>query len=1455
MRRVIALVVLALTARGVTADWWSDFSNNLFTDLTPLIALFGEQPTKQFLSESLTLLDYFIFAMAPLGILTAVVSAIRVRGGPSVRAFIGRAQEGTGVSEAELCSSTSRDICELYVDGGIARVFGTTQMRLLELVHDPKAGGDDFIDTDERDATAGLYPTSEYFNGQQNEWEEDLRFCDTLLDRLRSIRWRRRNDSAQVTSPSQSQASGDTDTEADLDPPAKKTTFAPAPNLTLSVWMRRPHKALIWLAAIAGGILQTGVVVVAGVLTYHLRLETEDISSTGYGFPTMAAGTVLLCVGNFLCAFIVGESTRETTFVRKRKDRSKSDGRDSPPARMVWLQPGGQVVGDQTFDCFGYNDSHNPNPQYITSWKDASKSEGSGLVLLAIVLSTTGFAAQFVGLRGLHPLVSIAQLGAMLLMSAIRSSLRTQRLSKSFNLLDRCSEVLKGHELDWLTMHLELDSARPEKKSFIRDICGPDETGTAKRKPAFWIAGRAVEHPGTFLAERGFYAPRSTSKICVFGARAEANASSREFIFKGHRDYTPSGTTAPRDDMSSVPTAPRDDMSSAPTALRDDMSSAPTAPRDDMSSATTGPRDYMPTPVASISKILAYRTRLARLTSPSGFLKPRLELSAGFRNWGPEQVSCRNQAEILVSAIEKTANLIFEAETPFWNESWKWVTSLSWAVSCQSSAGNEPSDDTFWLSLSRQTAEDPWRLDVSVVEAVLGLWVMSLEVDPISGSYEDDQATNSISHKQRKISNEIIVAWSSSQEGRQPPLDPLFSNMHKWWLGERFRLTVPYARTLLFESQQNRTSFYSNSYSLWSQAYNPPTTDSSVPERPSTRLELHTATSKDGMEERQMYRFFGWNAFQTQPSGEVQVEVVPTSATLPDLCARELYASFIGTVLPMVDLGQGLVDIISYDSGFRVGHKLLEKTSEVFQNSGLGSEFEAALFTTPAMLRNRRAFPDQYQFLNLLQLKFRQLTEKEDWRQAADLYQEALGWFDDRGEGTLWLALSRVHHIAKAFFYAARRKGSSRSGVSSLQYFARQLKHSEDLDSIGLESGSFEEAMEKKKFGEALILLNGSDLERQRYKVPPLIRAVRHSLGEGEPALNEAENATILVEALLEAGSDPNAVDEHGRPALFLSIDREAVWAVESLLRHGAKPIDPKGQSVTALHDAAQRGNAKLLEVLLANKNMVEAMEGLSDPDKDSFFCYVHQSPELARDAMLKTIVECPRTRKLLCRWALRRLGKNEAVKVLQLGPLTASPFSFLDADILEAVVLRKAHESHPWSSEDLKEVLQVLGQHGFARGTSNAYSRVFLSAIIAEPQSTMELLLELNPNLLSCSGSLPKHGFLKSPLHAAIVAHDADKVKALLSRGASTALEKNLGTLLHLAVEATSEDLSEASPNARIDTLIEIIQLLAEKGVRRDATYGANGPTAWGIAREVRGVEGWDRVVEALDPKQDSPS
>lgn len=79
----------------------------------------------QFISQSMGWADNIILAMAPLGIITAIVSAIRV-GGPSwLKALAGRARENLAVAEADLMSSTSKEVCELWNGQEVVRCMGS----------------------------------------------------------------------------------------------------------------------------------------------------------------------------------------------------------------------------------------------------------------------------------------------------------------------------------------------------------------------------------------------------------------------------------------------------------------------------------------------------------------------------------------------------------------------------------------------------------------------------------------------------------------------------------------------------------------------------------------------------------------------------------------------------------------------------------------------------------------------------------------------------------------------------------------------------------------------------------------------------------------------------------------------------------------------------------------------------------------------------------------------------------------------------------------------------------------------------------------------------------------------------------------------------------------------------------------------------------------------------------
>ncbi|TFA99971.1 Receptor-interacting serine/threonine-protein kinase 4 [Trichoderma ghanense] len=441
-------LLVACLATPATASWWDDFTNNLATDLTPLIALFGEQATKQFLSESTTILDNFIFAMAPLGILTGVVSAIRVCGSPSLRAFIGRAQEGGGIAEAELCSSTSRDVCELYHNGAIVRVFG--RPKILEIVYDPVLEANELGHKHE----FGINISREYFQ-------------KTILN---DERWHERgfDDSDDEAKNRLSSAN------------SSSVDFAPNPNLSLNIGIVKRSSWVYSVAAIFGFVAQSSVVLLGAVVNYKLDWTKNDRPIDPWAFPFVFTGTVCVSLGMFLCATLVNDSTKERVFERK-DDLSAQNASPSPILYVV--QPGNQVVGDQTFDPFLFSRSTN---SYMTSWKAPSSSDSNSgpqtlvmsrknmlvfqklkrpsdevSVLIAAFITTVGFVLQFVGLRAMHSVVSLLQLAVTIMMSIVRALLRTQRLSMEANVLrDRPDEV-SSHELDWLALQIGKGAHEP----------------------------------------------------------------------------------------------------------------------------------------------------------------------------------------------------------------------------------------------------------------------------------------------------------------------------------------------------------------------------------------------------------------------------------------------------------------------------------------------------------------------------------------------------------------------------------------------------------------------------------------------------------------------------------------------------------------------------------------------------------------------------------------------------------------------------------------------------------------------------------------------------------------------------------------------------------------------------------------------------------------------------------
>ncbi|KAE8357791.1 hypothetical protein BDV27DRAFT_151028 [Aspergillus caelatus] len=225
----------------------------------------------------------------------SVVSAIRVCGNASLRAFIGRAQEGPGEAEHELLSCVSETTAELFNNGGISRVFG--RPRLLEVV---------------------------VWKDKDPVTKEDCWKTGTLRDALLQGSWTANDAGLKLF---------------DKDYPLPELEI---PNLSLNKGIARRSQGWFYCAAVVGFVLQIGVLAYSAVtvLIYPDQFQKDEQPVESYALPLFLIGTICLCTGMFLCAFIIERSSKELYF------------RSVKPSKIYWLQPGGQNVGDQVFDSF-----------------------------------------------------------------------------------------------------------------------------------------------------------------------------------------------------------------------------------------------------------------------------------------------------------------------------------------------------------------------------------------------------------------------------------------------------------------------------------------------------------------------------------------------------------------------------------------------------------------------------------------------------------------------------------------------------------------------------------------------------------------------------------------------------------------------------------------------------------------------------------------------------------------------------------------------------------------------------------------------------------------------------------------------------------------------------------------------------------------------------------------------
>ncbi|RPA81608.1 hypothetical protein BJ508DRAFT_209014, partial [Ascobolus immersus RN42] len=400
------------------AEFSGDATNDLFSDLGPLLALFGEQVAKQFMASSTTWEDNVLFAMGPLGIVTAVVSAIRIGGPLWLRALVGRARESRAAAEEELTTSTSHDVCEIWNGQSVVRLVGSP--RILQLVYLADMDG-----TEPEDRILTL----------ETKTKTRCRFTKA---------WKPKKQKRLPLS-------------TEIIPPNLFLNLRPS--ITLS--QRWEIRTFTFISV----VLQAFAVAFSGLITYHptirdgYKKDGEDMEP--HAFPLTAIGTAILVLGMWVCSFVIESSTTEHNWQVQQASIPAPfmDEELSPPKsfHVLWLQQGGAVT-DQQFDSFTII-AKGIRAGISTSRLTSSLIDPSGsfqaITTFGAITSIGGFVIQFTGLRSMHYAATLSQLIVTVIMVVIRAWLR-----RGLSARPLAYKIPQGYEMDWLATRLAFEPAK-----------------------------------------------------------------------------------------------------------------------------------------------------------------------------------------------------------------------------------------------------------------------------------------------------------------------------------------------------------------------------------------------------------------------------------------------------------------------------------------------------------------------------------------------------------------------------------------------------------------------------------------------------------------------------------------------------------------------------------------------------------------------------------------------------------------------------------------------------------------------------------------------------------------------------------------------------------------------------------------------------------------------------------
>lgn len=397
---VVTTILISLPWRVTALPDAMDTISNLFSDLGPLIALFGEQVSKQFLAQSLGRADSFLYAMVPLGIITGIVSAIRMKGPSWLRAVIGRSSESKTIAALELTSATSTDICELWDGQSVVRVQGSPEFITIVF----KKEIDPAIIEQTSPENSDLHPGEDARLLDSAPNSERISISSLEEAKQTGLLFSGRSPLSATGSTTGVHAAvgdefGETWMLERIPRPPSRISSVP-PNLTLNM-SGRPSNSLRRVSALIAILAQLSVLFIA-----VFQSKFSSVLPPNYMLVLYCLGTVGVNVGMFICAEMARSVTKNEQWSLAESDTS-----------LMWIQKS-QRIGDKYFPPYVMPCSQ--RRLCISSTNPNETKLRPRSVLAASILSLLGFIWQFVALRSSHWAIAVSQLVAMAAITLLR---------------------------------------------------------------------------------------------------------------------------------------------------------------------------------------------------------------------------------------------------------------------------------------------------------------------------------------------------------------------------------------------------------------------------------------------------------------------------------------------------------------------------------------------------------------------------------------------------------------------------------------------------------------------------------------------------------------------------------------------------------------------------------------------------------------------------------------------------------------------------------------------------------------------------------------------------------------------------------------------------------------------------------------------------------------------------